>query len=142
VRFAGRGARRPPAGTAALGALRDYARCGAVRSRSTVETLLITVVLFPVSEIADVARAELRRPCLIRRHDRIVEADRKEYVLPALSFVGALQVGADQVGVPQVGAVQVGAAQVGVEQVGAVQVGVVAGSRPAVIRSSAKSSMA
>jgi hypothetical protein len=44
----------------------------------------IDIVIFPAPEVAAKARAELRCQRLIRLHDRLVEANRKQHDLPAL----------------------------------------------------------
>ena len=46
-------------------------------AQHTLKALHILLVILPVPEIANIARAKLRSPSLIRRHDGIVEADRK-----------------------------------------------------------------
>jgi len=44
------------------------------------ETLLIVVVILPAPEVADMARAQLRGPRLIRFHHGIVKPDGEEPV--------------------------------------------------------------
>src|SRR5262249_23589865 len=46
-------------------------------AQNTLKALHILLVILPMPEIANIARAKLRSPSLMRRHDGIVEADRK-----------------------------------------------------------------
>jgi hypothetical protein len=46
-------------------------------AQHTFKALHILLVILSVPKVANIARAKLRSPSLIRRHDGIVEADRK-----------------------------------------------------------------
>ena len=51
-----------------------------------LKVFLIGIVILPAPEIADVSRAQLCRPWLVRSNDRIVEANGKQHIMPTLPF--------------------------------------------------------
>jgi hypothetical protein len=53
-------------------------------SHALESPLIVVVVVLPLAEIADAARAQLGRPGLLRLDDRVVWADRKSTVVPRL----------------------------------------------------------
>jgi hypothetical protein len=49
--------------------------------------MFVGIMVLPFPEVTDVPRAKLCRPSLIRIHNRLVEANRKQHDLPAFTLL-------------------------------------------------------